>query len=394
MTKNFELFQQAPPEPQVWSVSQVNRAVRILLEGHVGPFWVSGEVGQWTRARSGHCYFTLKDEQAQLKAVMWRSDAQRLPIDPEEGTRVRAHGSLTLYESRGEFQFRAVRVTAEDGDGMWRRAMERLKAVLEAEGLLDPARKRALPALPRAVGVVTSVEGAALKDIVQRLQDRSPWLYVVVRGTRVQGEGAARSIARSVRVLGGSGLVDVLIVGRGGGSIEDLWAFNEEPVARAIAECPVPVVSAVGHEVDVTLADLVADVRAPTPSAAAELVTPDRGYLEELLRGLEERVREGLRGQVRTPLRALDRLAERLPAAVTRRLERRQHALASVAGRIEALSPLGALRRGFAVPLDQEGRLLRTVDDFSLGVAFRLRIRDGTVEAVTEQVTGIPEASP
>ena len=257
-------------EPRVWSVTQVNRAVRVLLEDTIESLWISGEVANWTRARSGHCYFTLKDEQAQLRCVMFKTGAASLPADPEEGTTVRALGGLTLYEARGEYQLVVRRLEAEGAEGLWRQAFEQLRSKLEAEGLFAPERKRPLPRFPEAVGVVTSLAGAALADILTVIRRRAPWTRVIVRGARVQGEGAGEEVAEAIRALGSSGLVDVLIVGRGGGSLEDLWAFNEEVVARAIVACPVPVISAVGHEVDVTISDLVADVRAPTPSAGAE----------------------------------------------------------------------------------------------------------------------------
>ena len=382
-------------EPPVWTVSQVNRAVRTLLESRIPTFWITGEVGQWTRARSGHCYFTLRDEQAQLRAVMWRTDALRLPMDPEDGSRIRAFGSLTLYEARGEYQMRVLRITAEDGEGLWRVALERLRARLDAEGLLAPERKRPLPPLPRAVGIVTSTEGAALRDMLRGLRERCPWVRVVVRNARVQGEGAARALAAGVRALGGSGLVDVLILGRGGGSQEDLWAFNEEPVARAVAACPVPVVSAVGHEVDVTITDLVADVRAPTPTAAAALVSLDRSAMDGALDGRLARVRQALVGRVERPARRLEALSDRIPELLGRELERRRAALARVSSRVEALSPLGALGRGFAVPLDPTtGRVVRTVRDFTAGAAFHLRVVDGRVDARAETLHADPGAEP
>jgi exodeoxyribonuclease VII large subunit len=255
----------ADRQPKVWSVYQVNRAVRGLLEDSVEPLWVGGEIGGWTRSRAGHRYFTLKDDRAQLRAVMFARDAEALPTDPDEGTKVRGFGDLTLYEARGEYQFVVRRLEAEGADGLWRIAFEKLRSRLEAEGLLAAARKRPLPAYPSCIGVVTSPTGAAFRDIVSVLRRRAPWTRLVLRGAKVQGEGAAVEIARALDDLARSGLPDVIIVGRGGGSVEDLWAFNEEPVARAIAACPVPVVSAVGHEVDVTISDLVADLRAPPP---------------------------------------------------------------------------------------------------------------------------------
>ncbi len=389
------------PGPRVWSVSQVNRAVRSLLESSVDALWVAGEIGNWTRSRQGHCYFTLKDERAQLKCVLWRSDAERLPVDPEEGMEVRVHGSLTLYEARGDYQMTVRRVEADGAEGLWRLAFEKLRAKLEREGLLDPSRKRRLPRFPATVGVVTSPTGAAFHDILTVLRRRAPWLRVVLKGARVQGEGAAREIARAVQTLGASGLVDVLIVGRGGGSREDLWAFNEEAVARAIAACPVPVVSAVGHEVDISISDLVADLRAPTPSAAGEAVAPDSAAVLAQLRTLPERLARGLRGTVtrrQTRLahqlqtlsiaierrmapgrQGVDRSAARLERVMRRMLERRRERLGALSGRLQALSPLAILERGYSVARTGEGALLRRVADFPLGGDFVLRVVDGSV---------------
>jgi exodeoxyribonuclease VII large subunit len=381
----------------------VNRAVRSLLETTVDPLWVGGEVGSWTRSRAGHCYFTLKDDRAQLRCVLWRSDAERLPTDPDEGMQVRALGSLTLYEARGEYQMAVRRLETEGAEGLWRIAFEKLRAKLEGEGLLEEARKRMLPRFPATVGVVTSTDGAALRDILTGLRRRAPWVRVIVRGTRVQGEGASREIARALRDLARTGLCEVIIVGRGGGSVEDLWAFNEEPVARAIAECPVPVLSAVGHEVDYTISDLVADVRAPTPSAAAEAVTPDRQAVLRQLRDVPGRLARGLTGTVERRRGGLVEGRSRLSAAMERRLaplrqavdlgsaslegrmrrlvELRRGRLDALAGKLHALSPLSILERGYAVPRTVEGRVLRTVEDFPAGRSFLLRVADGTVAA-------------
>ncbi len=379
--------------PRIWSVSEVNRAVRILLERQLPPIWVSGEVANWARARSGHCYFTLKDDQAQLRCVMWRTEAERLPTDPEDGMRLRAFGYLTLYEARGEFQLVVRRLQDEAGEGLWRLALERLRRKLEQEGLLAPERKRPLPPFPEGVGVVTSPTGAALHDILTVLRRRAPWVRVVLRGARVQGEGAALELADALRALGESGLVQVVVIGRGGGSIEDLWAFNEEPVARAIASCPVPVISAVGHEVDVTIADLVADVRAPTPSAAAESVVPDRNAVLERVRGSVPTMLHGLRGSVRRRRVLLDQGRQRLARCVRRKVERRRDRLAALAGQLEALSPLATMKRGYAVPLGPGGSLLRQVRDFPRGLRFTLRVVDGRIgcgvlDHETEDTTG------
>ena len=388
-------------EPRVWSVTQVNRAVRGLLEDTIESLWIGGEVANWTRARSGHCYFTLKDEQSQLRSVMFKTEAETLPADPEEGTTVRAFGGLTLYEARGEYQLVVRRLEAQDAEGLWRQAFERLRLKLEAEGLLAPERKRALPRFPKAVGVVTSLAGAALADILTVVRRRAPWTRVVVRGARVQGEGSGDEVAEAIAVLGGSGLVDVLIVGRGGGSLEDLWAFNEEVVARAIVACPVPVISAVGHEVDVTISDLVADVRAPTPSAGAEAAVEDgeglsdalgvtRTRMSGALRAITFRRREvlGLRlGQLRRsgvglvqPRReAVSRTGDRMESAVRGIATLKKARLTEVAGKMDVLSPLATLGRGYALPQDASGRILRTVEAFEKGDRFSLRVSDGSV---------------
>ena len=388
-------------EPRVWSVTQVNRAVRGLLEDTIESLWIGGEVANWTQARSGHCYFTLKDEQSQLRSVMFKTEAETLLADPAEGTTVRAFGGLTLYEARGEYQLVVRRLEAQDAEGLWRQAFERLRLKLEAEGLLAPERKRALPRFPTAVGVVTSLAGAALADILTVVRRRAPWTRVVVRGARVQGEGSGDEVAEAIAVLGGSGLVDVLIVGRGGGSLEDLWAFNEEVVARAIVACPVPVISSVGHEVDVTISDLVADVRAPTPSAGAEAAVEDgeglsdalgvtRTRMSGALRAITFRRREvlGLRlGQLRRsgvglvqPRReAVSRTGDRMESAVRGIATLKKARLTEVAGKMDVLSPLATLGRGYALPQDVSGRILRTVEAFEKGDRFSLRVSDGSV---------------
>ena len=388
-------------EPRVWSVTQVNRAVRRLLEDTIESLWIGGEVANWTRTRSGHCYFTLKDEQSQLRSVMFKTEAETLPADPEEGTTVRAFGGLTLYEARGEYQLVVRRLESQDAEGLWRQAFERLRLKLEAEGLLAPERKRALPRFPKAVGVVTSLVGAALADILTVVRRRAPWTRVVVRGARVQGEGSGDEVAEAIAALGSSGLVDVLIVGRGGGSLEDLWAFNEEVVARAIVACPVPVISAVGHEVDVTISDLVADVRAPTPSAGAEAAVEDgeglsdalsvtRTRMSGALRAITFRRREvlGVRlGQLRRsgvglvqPRRAaVSRTGDRMESAVRGIAMLKKARLTEVAGKMDVLSPLATLGRGYALPQDASGRILRTVEAFEKGDRFSLRVSDGSV---------------
>ncbi len=390
-----------PPRPRVWTVRQVNRASRLLLEESLPRLWVGGEVANFRRQRSGHCYFTLKDEAAQLRCVMFRRDAVRLPADPDEGMTLRVLGRLTLYEARGVFQLVVSRLEAGSEGGMWKLAFDRLRARLDAEGLTDPGRRRPLPAFPGTVGIVTSPTGAALRDVVAVIARRAPWLRVLVRGTRVQGVGAGEEIAAAVSTLAGVAGMDVIIVARGGGSIEDLWGFNEEAVARAVAGSPVPVVSGVGHETDVTICDLVADLRAATPSAAAEAVAPDRRWVGKRLDAMGRRLGRGLAGQVRSRRWWLDQLGDalfrrgrrrvqrsrdrleaarsRMASAVRGRIRREAGRLSEAAAALEALSPLSTLARGYAVPLGRDGELLRGVGDFPRGRDFRLRVVDGYV---------------
>lgn len=370
-----------------WTVSAVNSAARKLVEGFFPPLWVVGEVTNFTRARSGHCYFTLRDQAAQLRCVMWRDEARRLPTPPAEGMEVRALGRLSLYESRGEFQL-TVSALEGKGDGLWKLALERLKAKLDAEGLTAPARKRPLPRSPAAIGVITSPSGAVLQDIVTVVRRRAPWTRIILCGCRVQGEGAAQEIADAVRLFGRAGCADVLIVARGGGSVEDLWAFNEEVVARAIADSPIPVVSAVGHETDVTIADLVADLRAPTPSAAAEAVVPDAAALARELSKLQARMNAAAAARVTAARRDAHDCMETMDRALDRLLARRHERVRALAHRLHALSPLSAFARGFAIPLAEDGRILRRRADFTPGRPFDLRVHGGTVPCRVEPEEG------
>jgi exodeoxyribonuclease VII large subunit len=370
-----------------WTPTTLNAAARALIEGMFSAVWVNGEVTNFTRAKSGHCYFTLRDRESQVRCVMWRPDAKRLPTQPAEGMEVRALGKLTIYEGRGEFQLVVSELEAR-GEGLWKLAFDRLRTKLEMEGLTSPARKRPLPPHPSCVGVVTSSAGAALRDVISVIRRRAPWTRIVLSAARVQGEGAADEIAAAIRRIGAAGCADVLIVGRGGGSTEDLWAFNEEPVARAIAESPVPVISAVGHETDFTIADLVADLRAPTPSAAAEAAVPDRAALRRELAELRERMGRCVGERVESCRERLFEARLDLRDARERLVAGRRDRIAGLAGRLNALSPLSTLARGYAVPLDPAGRVLRRTADFVPGAGFRLRVVDGSVECRVEGADG------
>lgn len=319
---------------------------------------------------------------------MFRSDARGLPTDPDDGMEVCVFGRLTVYPAGGKYQL-VVRALEARGDGLWRLAFERLRAALAAEGLLDPARKRLLPEVPRRVGVVTSRSGAALRDIIAVIRRRAPWTQVLVSNCRVQGREAAPEIVEALERLEREGSCDVVIVTRGGGSVEDLWAFNEESVARAIVACPIPVVSAVGHEIDVTVADLVADHRAATPSEAAETVVPEVGALLYRLAGLRDGFASALRDAVSRGRERTEDNAHRLVRAIGDSLTIRAGSLSLVSARLDALSPLATLRRGYAVPLDDEGTVLRRGSMFELGSRFDLRVVDATIRCEVGGVRNI-----
>ncbi|HFD79623.1 MAG TPA: exodeoxyribonuclease VII large subunit [Gammaproteobacteria bacterium] len=278
-----------PPQRDVYSVSRLNREARALLEEAFPRLWIEGEISNLARPASGHLYFTLKDERAQVGCALFRSQASRLGFRPENGTQVLLRARLSLYEARGNYQLIVDRMEPA-GDGALRRAFEQLKQKLDREGLFDAARKRPIPAFPRCIGVVTSPSGAAIRDVLTVLRRRFPGIPVIVYPTAVQGEDAARQIVAALQRAEQHGACDVLLLTRGGGSLEDLWPFNEEIVARALAACSLPVVSAVGHEIDFVISDFAADRRAPTPSAAAEMLSPDRDEIGRQLRHFEERL--------------------------------------------------------------------------------------------------------
>jgi exodeoxyribonuclease VII large subunit len=274
---------------KIYSVSAVTEIIKLTLETAFPVLWVEGEISNFHRHSSGHLYFTLKDAKSQLKGVMFRSDARKIAFDLKDGLMVLCRGRINVYEPRGEYQI-VTEVIEPKGKGALQLAFEQLKEKLQAEGLFDPGRKKMLPLRPRTIGIVTSPRGAAIVDILRTLERRYARLHILIYPAKVQGEGAAAEIVEGIDYLGSLPGIDVIIVGRGGGSIEDLWAFNEEPVARAIHRSPVPIISAVGHEVDFTIADFVADIRASTPSAAAELVIEKEQAFEERIMGLADRV--------------------------------------------------------------------------------------------------------
>jgi exodeoxyribonuclease VII large subunit len=437
------------PRRTVLSVSELSARLRGVIESEFAEVWVEGEISNGRAWNSGHFYFTLKDTGAQIKGVMFRSTLRYLRFTPEDGLHVVARGRLSLYEPKGEYQL-LCEYMEPVGFGSLQLAFEQLKKKLAAEGLFDDSRKRPLPTLPRRIGIVTSIDGAAVRDIVRVLRRRYPNAHLVIAPTRVQGEGAAADIARAIRLITRIDDVDVVIVGRGGGSLEDLWAFNEEAVARAIAACPIPVISAVGHETDFTIADFAADLRAATPSAAAELVVRKKdefvahidrleqrlgGAVHSRLRRYESKLNgllarpgyAGLLGRlswrgrhvgeltsslascarqelarrersVQTLRRSLEhfdprhRLGRiranlitergRLDAVAARRLHAAQTRFRGAAARLEGLSPLAVLGRGYAVCWD--GNRTQIVRDASVlrpGDAIRVTLQHGELRA-------------
>lgn len=353
----------------VYTVSQLTREIRDILEGNFPSLWVEGEISNCHLHSSGHLYLTLKDEKAQIRAVMFRSQVQHLSFVPEDGMHVLCLGRLGVYEARGEYQL-YLDFMEPRGIGALLLAFEQLKARLAREGLFDEERKRKIPFLPRLVGIVTSPTGAVIRDMLQILGRRFPNIQVLLRPVKVQGEGAANEISQAIEDLNQWPGVEVIVVARGGGSLEDLWAFNEEKVARAIAASRVPVVSAVGHEVDYTIADFVADLRAPTPSAAAELIVPLKSDLEttildlraRLIRGMEKAIRErrsqlsSLMARLQDPRRRirqerllLDELLSSLQRAMKSELRLKRSLLEQKAAVLETLSPLKILARGYSI---------------------------------------------
>ena len=328
---------------EVYSVSRLNLEVRALLDANFPPTWVEGEISNLARPRSGHIYFSLKDENCQVRCAMFRMNLRKLDFEPENGQQVLVRATVGLYPERGEFQL-VVQHMEEAGTGALQRAFEALKARLDKEGLFAPEHKQDLPALPRRVGVITSPTGAAVRDIINVLQRRFALADVLIYPVPVQGPGAADQIAAALARAGRRNECDVLIVGRGGGSLEDLWPFNEEVVARAIHHCPVPVVSAVGHEIDFTIADFVADQRAPTPSAAAELITPDSSEWLEWLAGTELSLLRHMRRRVESAGERL-RLIQRRLVHPKRRLHDHAQKLDGLNHRLDRAIQLGKRQR-------------------------------------------------
>ncbi|MEO8635014.1 MAG: exodeoxyribonuclease VII large subunit [Gemmatimonadales bacterium] len=380
-----DLFSQPSDAP--WTPSQLAKAARRVVEGAIGGLWVRGEMSGLKVYQSGHWYFTLCDATAQIRSVMWRASAAKHKTPPPDGTTVFVFGTPTVWEERGEFRLTVTQLLVTDQVGRQQLALERVREALRKDGLLDPERKRPLPELPRRLAIVTSLDGAALRDIIIVTRKRWPAMELVVVGTRVQGAEAEAEVVRALGVVNRLPGIDCVILARGGGAKEDLAVFNTESVCRALAQVQVPTISAVGHETDFSLTDYVADLRAATPSAAAELVVPDRLALDRHVAALSVRLATALSRGTRLASERLGRTADRLQAALEQKLERRRRDLERLAVQLDALSPLRVLERGYAVAQNAEGRVLRRREDFPVDTGFTLRVIDGRIAARVEDVS-------
>ena len=378
------LFNTPTATDDVLTVSQLGLAVRRLLDGQFMPLWVKGEVTQCKVWSSGHWYFTLRDRKSQVRCCMWKMYSGRAGAPPSDGTEVFVLAKPALYEEKGEFQLVVTRMIPTASVGRSHLELERVKELLQREGLFDPARKRGVPRYATTVAVVTSPDGAALHDVVTVTRKRWPCARILLVGARVQGAGAVEDLVRALRLVNRIPDLDLCIVGRGGGGREDLAAFNSEAVCRALANVRVPTISAVGHEVDISLTDLVADLRAATPSAAAELAVADRRDVLRLVDDLSVRLASGLTGKTRLAAARLARSVDRLHAGADRAISSRRGRVDRLAAQLDALSPLRVLGRGYAVPRDGQGRVLKRRADFVKDETFQLRVSDGDVSARVE----------
>jgi exodeoxyribonuclease VII large subunit len=369
---------------EVWSVAELNRAAKSMVDAGFTSMWVRGEVAGFRAYQSGHWYFDLKDESAKVRCTMWKSAALRCPERPGDGAEVFVLGKPSLWEEKGEFSFGVQKLLLTNRVGQQQQELERVKAALARDGLFDAARKRALPAFPATVAVVTSPDGAALRDIVRVARERWPAVRLLLVPTRVQGAEAGPEVVRALQLVNELDC-DCCIVGRGGGSKEDLAVFDDERVCRALAKVRVPTIAAIGHETDVSLADFVADVRAATPSMAAQLALPDRVEVAATAASLAERLSAGLSRHTRVVGERLARTADRLEGAMLEALTSRRHALERIGAQLDALSPLRVLERGYAIPVAPEGALLRGRAAFLAGRRFDLRLADGVVPARVEE---------
>ncbi|HHW66744.1 exodeoxyribonuclease VII large subunit [Defluviitalea raffinosedens] len=390
---------------KVFTVSDINKYIKALIDMDyiLNNIWVQGEISNFKRHTSGHMYFTLKDQNSAISCIMFRSSVYSLNFEPKNGIHVMVQGAVSVYERSGQYQIYVNKMERE-GIGALYEAFEKLKKDLEAEGLFEKEHKRPIPPFPRCIGIVTSPTGAAIKDIIQISKRRNPNIDLVIYPVLVQGEEAPKSIAEAIKAMNEWGQADVLIVGRGGGSIEDLWAFNEEVVARAIYESKIPIISAVGHETDFTIADFVADLRAPTPSAAAELAVPSRieyiSKVSNIVRSLNQLIDRrislysnrllGMQNRVifKKPMELiyrrqqdLDDLEQALHKNINNKLRTYKTHLIHTINTLETLSPLNTLTRGYSIIMDHHGQTISSVKDVKINEDVNIRVKDGFIQA-------------
>ncbi len=368
----------------IYTVSQLNRAVRDFLEQSFLPLWITGEISNFACPSSGHWYFSLKDAGASVRCAMFAGKNRGLGFKPENGMQIMLKARVSLYEGRGEFQLIAEQMEPA-GDGLLQKKFEALKQKLNAEGLFAQEHKKPLPDFPKTIGVVTSPTGAAIRDIITVLNRRFPAIHIIIYPASVQGTQASSEITRAIEIANERNECDVLIVGRGGGSLEDLWPFNEENVARAIFTSRLPVVSAVGHEIDFTISDFVADVRAATPSAAAELVSPDQQSLLHTLARFAERLRHPLQ-KLREQMQLLDDLEQRLIRAIKNILERVQQRLMHDARTLNTLSPLATLDRGYAILLNDQQHVIDQCQKVTIGETVTAKLKNGKLYCRVDKI--------
>ena len=391
-------------EPKIATVSQINGYVKKILDHNIilNNVWIKGEISNFKHHYSGNLYITLKDEGGVLKAVMFRSSAQSLTFEPSDGMKVLARGRISVYEAGGSYQL-YIEEMIPDGVGELYIAYEQLKKQLAEEGLFDEAHKKPIPQFPKRVGVVTASTGAAVRDIINVITRRYPMAEIVIYPAQVQGTGAAQSVVRAIEYFNATKEVDTLIVGRGGGSIEDLWAFNEEITARAIYASQIPIISAVGHETDFTIADFVADLRAPTPSAAAEIAVPSMIELRNRINIDQNRISQNVVGRIessrlllkrfkmKTPKDRiddynlkLDSLLKSMENSLKMKTMTLKRQFAEQTAKLDALSPLQTLSRGYSIPTTEDGTVIRSAEEMKKGMEFTLRLKDGSRECVVK----------
>ncbi len=418
------------PTRKVYGVGELTRKIKLIIEGEIGWVWLEGEVSNLSRPSSGHLYFTLKDDQAQIRAAFFRGKQRGLSFDMKDGHKVRVHGQITVYERSGQYQI-IVQDIEEAGAGSLQAAFEALKKKLEDEGLFDASRKKPLPMLPQRIGIVTSPTGAVIRDMLHVLARRFPNLHIILAPVKVQGDGAAEQIAAAIDHFNTRGDMDVLIVGRGGGSLEDLWAFNEEVVARAIARSSLPIISAVGHETDFSISDFAADLRAPTPSAAAELVIGRKEDFEEALthtsrrlarslntfrlelknrflscsrswvfrepdhlvrqyrqriEGLKRDMATTLRGAVRERQQRIDESGMRAKHLIQVRRQETRSRLEHLKGQLRLLGPRAVLERGYSITRTADGKILRDAGQIQKGKQLTTILAKGVIESTVNRI--------